>query len=35
VVVLLQLPVLVVWCPARALSLGSFVVCESLAARLR
>jgi hypothetical protein len=33
-VVPLQLPVLVVWCPARAVSLGSFAVCQSLAARL-
>jgi hypothetical protein len=33
-VVPLQLPVLVAWCPARAVSLGSFAVCQSLAARL-
>jgi hypothetical protein len=34
-VVPLQLPVLVAWCPARVVSLGSFALCESLAARLR
>jgi hypothetical protein len=34
-VVPLQLPVLVAWCPARAVSLGSFAICETLAPRLR
>jgi hypothetical protein len=34
-VVPLQLPVLVAWCPARVVSLGSFALCESLAARVR
>jgi hypothetical protein len=34
-VVPLQLPVLVAWCPARVVSLGSFALCESLAARIR
>jgi hypothetical protein len=34
-VVPLQLPVLVAWCPARALSLGSFAICQTLATRLR
>jgi hypothetical protein len=33
-VVPLQLSVLVAWCPARALSLGSFAVCQALAPRL-
>lgn len=33
-VVPLQLPLLVAWCPARAVSLGSFAVCQTLAARL-
>ena len=33
-VVPLQLPVLVAWCPARAVSLGSFAVCQTLASRL-
>jgi len=32
-VVPLQLPVLVAWCPARAVSLGSFALCQNLAAR--
>jgi len=32
-VVPLQLPVLVAWCPARAISLGSFALCAALAAR--
>ena len=34
-VVPLQLPVLAAWCPARAVSLGSFALCETLAPRLR
>jgi hypothetical protein len=33
-VVPLQLPVLVAWCPARAVSLGSFAICQTLAPRL-
>jgi hypothetical protein len=33
-VVPLQLPVLVVWAPARMVSLGSFAVCEALAEHL-
>ncbi len=33
-VVPLQLPVLVAWWPARALSVGSLAVCEALAPRL-
>ena len=33
-VVPLQLPLLIVWCPARALSLGSFALCEALVPRL-
>jgi hypothetical protein len=32
-VVPLQLPVLLAWCPVRALSLGSFALCEALATR--
>jgi len=31
----LQVPVLVAWCPARVVSLGSFAVCQTLASRLR
>jgi hypothetical protein len=34
-VVLLQLPVLLVWFPARALSLASFAVCETIAGSLQ
>jgi hypothetical protein len=30
-VVPLQLPVLLAWCPARAVSLGSFAICRALA----
>jgi hypothetical protein len=33
-VVPLQLPVLVAWCPARAVSLVSFAACRALAPRL-
>jgi hypothetical protein len=33
-VVPLQLPLLVVWCPARVVSLASFAICRSLAPRL-
>jgi hypothetical protein len=33
-VVPLQLPVLAAWCPARALSVGSFAVCAALVPRL-
>jgi hypothetical protein len=33
-VVPLQLPVLVVWCPARAVSLATFSLCHALALRL-
>jgi hypothetical protein len=33
-VVPLQLPVLVAWCPARVVSLSSFAICQSLAPRL-
>jgi len=33
-VVPLQLPVLVVWCPARAVSLATFTLCRALAPRL-
>jgi hypothetical protein len=33
-VVPLQVPVLVVWCPARAVSLVSFAVCDALAPRV-
>jgi hypothetical protein len=33
-VVPLQVPVLVVWCPARAVSLASFAVCDALALRM-
>ena len=33
-VVPLQPPLLIVWCPARALSIGSFALCEALVARL-
>jgi hypothetical protein len=33
-VVPLQLALLIVWCPARAVSLGTFAVCESLAPRV-
>ena len=32
-VVPLQLPVLIAWGPARALSIGSFALCEALVAR--
>jgi hypothetical protein len=33
-VVPLQLPLLVVWYPARVLSVGSFALCQALVARL-
>ena len=33
-VVPLQLPLLVVWCPSRAVSLASFAACQALAPRL-
>ena len=33
-VVPLELPLLLVWCPARAVSLGSFALCEALVPRL-
>jgi hypothetical protein len=33
-VIPLQLPVLIAWAPARAVSLASFAVCEALAGRL-
>ena len=33
-VVSLQVPVLVAWCPTRAVSLGTFAFCASLAPRL-
>jgi len=33
-VVPLQLPVLIAWCPARAVSLVSFAACRALAPRL-
>jgi hypothetical protein len=34
-VVPLQLSVLAAWCPVRAISLGSFAICDALAVRLR
>ena len=33
-VVPLQVPVLAFWCPARAVSLASFALCQALAPRL-
>ena len=32
--VVLQLLLLIVWCPARALSVGSFALCQALVPRL-